>query len=107
MNNNLFTFTPLGKLSLTNDEVMETYATLRGAYEDSHPDRMVDSSDAYHLTVFPFAEDDEWPDDYEVTDYETGFYQGKPALRNCSDRNEILYMTNDNQQLTSTYHQFF
>ena len=107
MHKNPFTFTPLDKIGLTNEEIMDTYATLRGAYENSHPDRMVDASDAYVLTVFPFAENDEWPEDYEVTNYETGFYQGKPALRNCSDKKEILYISDGIQCLTSTYHHFY
>jgi hypothetical protein len=56
---------------------------LRGAFEDSHPQNKVDASDAFILTVFPFKSVDEAPDEYEVEDYETGFCDGKPALRKC------------------------
>ena len=41
---------------------------------------MTDASDAYVLTVFPFGEGDEIPNDYEVENYATGLYQGQPAL---------------------------
>ena len=38
---------------------------VRGAFEDEHPMNMVDASDAYALSVFPFGRDDERPEDYE------------------------------------------
>ena len=103
MNNNEYTFIPLDKMGLTNEDMMETYSILRGAYEDTYPDKMVDASDVYVLTVFPFAKNDEWADDYEVTDYETGFFHGTPSLRNCTNKSEILCLTSlDSPMLLTT-----
>jgi hypothetical protein len=45
---------------------------VRAAFEDEHPRNMVDASDAYALSVFPFGRDDERPEDYESEDWETG-----------------------------------
>ena len=45
---------------------------VRGAFEDEHPRNMVDASDAYVLTVYPFGRNDEHADDYETEDWETG-----------------------------------
>ena len=63
---------------------------LRFAYEQSYPDNMVDASDAYILIVFPFKHGDKIPDDYDVVNYETGMFEGKPALRKIEGKQEIL-----------------
>jgi len=39
---------------LPDDEIMWTYSLVRGAFEKEHPHNMVDASDAYLLTVYPF-----------------------------------------------------
>ena len=49
---------------------------MRGAFEDEHPRNMVDASDAYALSVFPFGRDDERPKDYESEIWETGMMVG-------------------------------
>ena len=68
----------------------------------------MNASDAYILTAFPFAKNDEIPDDYEVESFETGFFQGMPALRKGSDQNQILYLKDrDSFLLESTYIQFY
>lgn len=59
---------------LPNDEIMLTYGQARGFFEDEHPHNIVDASDAYVLTVYPFGRNDEHPDDYETEDWETGLY---------------------------------
>ncbi len=51
---------------------------------------MVDASDAYILTVFSFKRGDIIPDDYDVVNYETGMFEGKPALRKIEGKQEIL-----------------
>ena len=77
---NSIDFIPLFQLGLSKEERTDLFWELRGAFEESYPDRMTDASDAYVLTVFPFGEGDEIPDDYEVEDWATGLYQGQPAL---------------------------
>lgn len=85
-------FIPLCSLqgSMSDAEIIGTYEVLRGAFESSHPLNMVDASDAYVLTVFPFSKIAEAPEDYDTIDYETGFYCGQPALRCCNDSSKIL-----------------
>lgn len=83
-------FIPLSNINLSDEEVMDIYHKLRFAYEQSHPDNMVDASDAYILTVFPFKRGDKIPDDYDVVNYETGMFEGKPALRKIEGKQEIL-----------------
>lgn len=68
-----------------NDEILCTYEQVRGAFEHEHPHNMVDASDAYVLTVFPFGRDDEQPYDYETENWETGLYEGYPAMRRVAD----------------------
>ena len=101
------TFESLRHVSLPDEEIMETYEDLRFAFENTYPN-VVDASDAYILTAFPFAKNDEILDDYEVESYETGFFQGMPALRKGSDENQILYLKDrDSFLLESTYIQFY
>ena len=88
-------FVPLGKANLSDEEIMDTYWVLRTAFEDSHPNNMVDASDAYILTVFPFRWGDEIPDDYEVEDYATGLVDGKPALRKMDETHQILILDDE------------
>jgi hypothetical protein len=85
-------FIPLWSLqdSMSDAEIIGTYEVLRGAFENSHPHNMVDASDAYVLTVFPFSKIAEAPDDYDTVNYEAGFYCGQPALRCCNDSSKIL-----------------
>ena len=71
---------------------MDIYRKLRFAYEQSHPDIMVDASDAYILTVFPFKRGDEMPAYYDVVNYETGLLEGEPALRKIEGDQEIMVM---------------
>lgn len=52
------------------------YELVRGAFKEEHPHNMVDASDAYALSVFPFGREDEHPDDYETEDWETGMMVG-------------------------------
>ena len=87
-------FTPLSLLDLSDDERIDIFWTLRGAFEETNPDRMVDASDAYVLTVLPFGEGDEIPDDYEVENWATGQYQGQPALARYEGEqvSEVLVM---------------
>lgn len=61
------------------------YELVRGAFKEEHPQIMVDASDAYALSVFPFWREDERPDDYELEVWETGMYDGCPALRRVAD----------------------
>ena len=70
---------------LPDEEIMWTYGQVRGAFEAEHPHNMVDASDAYVLTVYPFGRNDERPDDYELEVWETGMYDGCPALRRVAD----------------------
>ena len=65
---------------MSKEERIDLFWELRSAFEDSYPDRMTDASDAQVLTVFPFGDIDDAPDDYEVEDWATGQYQGQPAL---------------------------
>ena len=80
------------KGELSDYEIMDTYEVLRSAFEESHPNNMVDASDAYVLTVFPFQWGDEIPDDYEVENYATGMVDGKPALCKMDDTREVLLL---------------
>ena len=49
---------------------------VRATFEDEHPRNMVDASDAYALSVFPFGRDDERPEYYESEIWETGMMVG-------------------------------
>jgi hypothetical protein len=53
-----------------------SYKDVRGAFEAEHPQNMVDASDVYVLTVYPFGRNDEHPDDYESEVWETGIMVG-------------------------------
>lgn len=78
---------------MRDEEIMWTYEDVRGAFEDEHPHSMVDASDAYVLTVYPFGRDDERPEDYDTEDWETGLYGSTgspradwlPAMRRVAD----------------------
>lgn len=69
-------------------EIMDMYEDLEHAFENTFSNRM-DASDAYVLTEFPFSKEDEAPDDYEVINWETGFYNGFPALQKCCKNKEV------------------
>ena len=88
VNNNKFQ--PLSDSNLSDEEVMDIYGMIRFAFEQSHPNNMVDASDAYVLTVFPFRRGDTVPEAFCVVDYETGLFDGKPALHKVDGENEIL-----------------
>lgn len=81
--------------NLSDEEVMDTYWVLRAAFEESHPNNMVDASDAYVLTVFPFKWGDEIPDEYEVEEYATGTVDGKPALCKMDETRQILMLDDE------------
>lgn len=85
-------FTPLCNTNLSDEEIMDIYRKLRFAYEQSHPNNMVDASDAYILTVFPFKRGDKMPAYYDVVNYETGLLEGEPALRKIEGDQEIMVM---------------
>ena len=83
-------FIPLSKIDLSDEEVLDIYGMIRFAFEQNHPDNMVDASDAYVLTVFPFKRGNTVPDNFDVVNYETGLFDGKPALHKVDGENEIL-----------------
>ena len=93
--NDYMTFVPLLGSSLPKEDIMNIYWALRSAFEESHPNNMVDASDAYVLTVFPFQWGDEIPDDYEVENYATGMADGKPALCKMDDTREVLLLDDE------------
>ena len=93
--NNNKTFVPLSESNLSEEVIMDTYLVLRSAFEDSHPNNMVDASDAYVLTVFPFQRGDDIPDDYDVENYATGMVDGKPALCKMDDTHEVLWLDDE------------
>lgn len=88
-------FNPLIISNLPDKEIMDTYRVLRAAFEDSHPNNMVDACDAHVLTVFPFRWGDEIPDDYEVEDYATGLVDGKPALCKMDKTRQLLMLDDE------------
>ena len=88
--NNNTKFKPLSDSNLSDEEVMDIYGMIRFAFEQNHPDNMVDASDAYVLTVFPFKRGNTVPDNFDVVNYETGLFDGKPALHKVDGENEIL-----------------
>ena len=83
-------FQPLSDSNLSDEEVMDIYGMIRFAFEQNHPDNMVDASDAYVLTVFPFKRGNTVPDNFDVVNYETGLFEGKPALCKVGGSHEIL-----------------
>ena len=83
-------FVPPSESKLSDEKVMDVSWMLRSALEESHPDNMVDASDAYVLTVFPFKWGDEIPDDYEVENYVTGMVDGKPTLCKMDETRQVL-----------------
>ena len=70
-----------------------SYKDVRGAFEAEHLHNKVDACNAYALSVFPFGREDEWPEDWESEDWETGMYGSTgspradwlPALRRVDD----------------------
>ena len=83
-------FIPLSNSKLSDEEIMDIYWELHSAFQNSYPYNMVDASDAYVLTVFPFNWGDEIPDDYEVKNYVTGMVDGKPALCKMDETRQVL-----------------
>ena len=84
-------FVSLYNCHMIDDElIMDIYQELRYAFEQSHPNNMVDASDAYILTVFPFKRGAKVPDNFDVVNYETGLFEGKPALCKVDDNHVIL-----------------
>ena len=86
---------------MRNEEIMWAYEDVRAAFEDEHPRNMVDASDAYALSVFPFGRDDERPEDDESEIWETGMMVGSgfkvqgsrlrvASIRRCTAR--ILFL---------------
>lgn len=90
--NNNTKFQPLSDSNLSDEEVMDIYGMIRFVFEQSHPNNMVDASDAYILTVFPFKRGDKMPAYYDVINYETGLLEGEPALRKIESNQEIMVM---------------
>lgn len=90
-------FVPLSESNLSEEVIMDTYWVLRTAFEDSHPNNMVDASDADVLTVFPFQRGDEIPDDYVVENYATGMVDGKPALCKMDNNTHQILMLDDEE----------
>lgn len=88
-------FIPLLDSKLSDEKIMDTYWVLRSAFEESHPNNMVDASDAYVLTAFPFKWGDEIPDDYEVDNYATGMVDGKPALCKMDCNRQVLMLDDE------------
>lgn len=88
-------FIPLLDSEFSDEVIMDTYRVLRSAFEKSHPNNMVDASDAYGLTAFPFKWGDEIPDDYEVENYEIGMVDGKPALCKMDETRQILMLDDE------------
>ena len=88
--NNNTKFQPLSDSNLSDEEVMDIYGMIRFVFEQSHPDNMVDASDVYVLTVFPFKRGDTVPNNFDVVNYETGLFKGKPALCKVRGSHEIL-----------------
>lgn len=70
---------------MPDEEIIWTYEQVRGAFEDEHPHNMVDASDAYVLTVFPFGQNDEQPKDYETESWLAGLQDGRLAMRRMAD----------------------
>lgn len=96
--NNKTPFISLLDSHLPDEEVMDTYWVLRAAFEESHPNNMVDASDAYVLTVFPFKCGDEIPDEYEVENYATGTVDGEPALCKMDETRQILTLDKEEKK---------
>ncbi len=83
-------FIPLADLGLSEEETLSLYYDLRKAFENTHPTNMVDASDADVLTILPFRSLSEAPEYYDVVNYLTGLYDGKPALKSMKLCSEIL-----------------
>lgn len=92
---NNVSFVPLLGTNLPGEEIMDIYWGARSAFEESHPNNMVDASDAYVLTVFPFKWGDEIPDAYEVDNYATGMVDGKPALCKMDETRQVLMLDDE------------
>ncbi len=88
-------FNYLSELDLSEETSLELYEALRSAFEKSHPNNMVDASDAFVLTVFPFKWGDEIPDNYDVVNYATGKVGEYPALCKMDDSREILVLKDE------------
>lgn len=75
--------------TLSDHEIMEAYKDIRYEFERTHSN-LVDASDAYSITVFPFSNKVDMPDNYKVQNYITGFYDGKLALQNSTNPEEVI-----------------
>lgn len=87
-------FIPLPDLGLSEKESLNLFWKLRTFFEDRNPGHKVDASDAHIINVFPFADGDEIPEKYDVTNYAVGMIFDKPALLNLGDNQEILVIEN-------------
>lgn len=94
-NSNSGKFISLYDLNLTEDESLDLFWDLRCAFESRYPNNMVDASDAYGITVFPFARGEEFPNEFIVFNYAVGKFNENPALLNCDGSSEMFVLKDD------------
>ncbi len=95
-------FIPLRELGLTERKAIDLLWKLKTFLEDRNPGHKVDVSGMHILTVSPFADGDEIPDEYEVINYAIGICYDKPALLNMGENSELLMLeTIENDFLTT------
>lgn len=93
-------FKTLQELNLSEEDAAILFGDLRTALERMLPNKKIDASDYYVLTVFPFKSlSDEIPDDYEVENYEVGMIGTCPALRKVGDGNALFVLQSENLTL--------
>ncbi len=77
----------LWELNLPEEVSMDLYKDLRAAFQKSHPDKFIEASDAYGLTILPLYYME--LENYKVENYEVGYTTTCPPctkwkiLKNC------------------------
>ena len=97
-------FIPLRDLDLSEKESLNLFWKLRTFFEDRNPGHIIDASDVHIITVLPFANGDEIPDDYDVTNYAVGMINDKPALLKLDENQEILVLEGAEEEFLTNQH---
>lgn len=83
----------LWELNLPEEVSMDLYKDLRAAFQKSHPDKFIEASDAYGLTILPLNYME--LENYKVENYEVGLYNNIPSLYKMGSPQKLLILKNN------------
>jgi hypothetical protein len=83
----------LWELNLPKEVAMDLYKDLRAVFQKSHPDKFIEASDAYGLTILPLNYME--LENYKVENYEVGVYNNMPTLYKVENPQKLLILKNN------------